>query len=100
MATRNEYNGWFNYETWLVKLWMDNDEGAYRMWQGIAKEVNDEYPKRDNAVGQLSKRLQAEHEEAAPETTGLWADLMNAALAEVNWFEIAEHLIDEVREEE
>jgi len=24
------YNGWTNYQTWAVKLWMDNDEGAYR----------------------------------------------------------------------
>ena len=23
------YNGWTNYETWAVKLWMDNEEGSY-----------------------------------------------------------------------
>ena len=25
-----DYNGWTNYETWNVALWMDNDETEYQ----------------------------------------------------------------------
>ena len=27
------YNGWTNYETWNVVLWMENDEGLYNLIQ-------------------------------------------------------------------
>jgi hypothetical protein len=31
------YNGWENYETWNVALWINNDEGLYN----IAREAGD-----------------------------------------------------------
>ena len=32
-----EYNGWENYETWNVALWINNDEGLYN----LAREAGD-----------------------------------------------------------
>ena len=34
MNTNETYNGWKNYETWNVALWMGNDE----FWYGVARE--------------------------------------------------------------
>ena len=31
METDTTYNGWKNYETWNVILWLDNDEGLYNI---------------------------------------------------------------------
>ena len=33
-----KYNGWNNYETWLLKLNLDNDSGTYNMCQEWFKE--------------------------------------------------------------
>ncbi len=99
-----KYNGWTNYETWLVNLWMGNDSSEY--WAERAQEVYDSaeaeksFTRDERAVLNLAEAMKDEHEEASPEVTGLWADMINAALSAVNWYEIATHYIDEVENEE
>lgn len=112
MATQENtnYNGWTNYETWAVKLWMDNDQGSSTYWSEATTEAwaatahsqpNQFMNHRDNARLVLSERLESEHDSqsehpvfAAANGT-VYADLLNAALSEVNWREIADALLDD-----
>ena len=96
MSENKGYNGWSNYETWNVALWMDNDEGSYLYWKEQAVDAlsqNDN--EKDDAASDLARLLKDEHEENTPTVTGCYADLLNAALSEVDWYEIAEHLIED-----
>jgi hypothetical protein len=98
------YNGWTNYETWAVKLWMDNEEPSYRYWREVTRDVLDEEPEkyRSHALI-LADRLKDEHAEALPEVqgfAGFAADLLNAAFGDVDWYEIAESLINDAKEED
>lgn len=97
------YNGWTNYETWAVNLWLENEEGSYRYWRAEAQRHKEEHgarrtgkPRWGNAKVDLADHLKDELSEQAPDLGAtLWSDLLSAALSEVNWYEIAEHLLEE-----
>jgi len=102
-ADEKGYNGWTNYETWAVALWLDNDEGSYRSWGDAAQECWDDaetkpYSSREQQARiALAERLKDELQEAMPELGAtLWADLLQASFGSVDWHEIAEHYLDDV----
>lgn len=94
-----EYNGWTNYETWLVNLWLDNDQGSQEHWTERAEElVKDD---ADEAEASLASELESQHDEQSEElvgNAGVFSDLLSAALSEVNWREIASHYVDTAKE--
>lgn len=109
MDTDGKYNGWTNYETWAVKLWLDNEEPIYRFWQKNADRAWADSGDDDNverglwtreqaAVYALAKILKEAHENDTPTAVNgtVYADLLQAALDSVNWDEIAASLIEDV----
>lgn len=101
----NTYNGWKNYETWAVKLWMDNCEGDQEFFSEMTKEVIENTEIRGEYLTleeyqliDLSDALKEYFVDNQPETLGVYADLLGAALSEVNWREIAEVLLNDAKE--
>jgi hypothetical protein len=98
MSKENTYNGWTNYETWLVNIWVDNDEKLYFMKKHIIN--NHDWT---NKACELSLLLQETFEKQADNTgleVGLMSDLLNGALSAVNWYELAEHYITDFKDDE
>jgi hypothetical protein len=106
------YNGWTNYETWAVALWLDNEEGPYAYWREQAEEHRRTAPDcrqvqqgiwkpTEAAKFNLADQLKLEVEDASPHAeASMYSDLLNAALSEVNWQEIAENMLDALPEPE
>lgn len=80
MSNETKCNGWTNYETWLVNLWL-GDSLCMDAEDGI--DVTADYI-RELVDGMAS----AACEEAA---NGLIAILLNGAIREVDFDEIASH---------
>jgi hypothetical protein len=63
-------------------------------WREQVRDSWERHHDKDATVYEISKQLKSEHEDNTPTVTGVYADLLNAALSEVNWYEIAEAMID------
>ncbi len=105
MTEDTTYQGWKNYETWAVKLWMDNEEPSQRYWEEVTDETlanppigNEFISAERKLVHELADQLKEEHEEAMPDTGDVFSDLLGAAMTEVDWYEIAESLITDAKE--
>ncbi len=94
------YNGWTNYETWCVKLWMDDDKADSAAWDSQA-EAWLEANLMDNSftsaerqrVYGLVEDLKNRYLDQMPKLNGCYRDLLRSSLQSVNWYEIAEHLL-------
>ena len=89
----SDYNGWTNYATWRVNLEIFDGFDPREWWQGSFDSAYD-----------LGKALQhhasdiLEHETGNAE--GLAYSYAMAFLSDVNWTEIARHIIENYAEEQ
>ncbi len=98
------YNGWKNYETWNVALWIDNDQGSYSTRCGMAQDAYDNaeaarsFTRLERAALDLAETLKDWFEDQNPlaSEASCFSDLLSAALGEVDWYEIAENFLEDV----
>jgi hypothetical protein len=90
-----QYNGWTNYETWAVALWLDNDERTYHEIRDLVEEHKD---KELFVLADVLRDYVLDLEDiyAVRSKTSLASDLLGAALEEVDWYEIAENYREDV----
>lgn len=106
MTDERGYQGWTNYETWCVNLWLSNDEPLYRDMIGFADEYLSADDDGTGDIGDsyrfgLAIREYVESLEPAAQVlsgASFVSDLLGSALADVDWSEIAESWLQDAKE--
>ena len=84
------YNGWTNYETWLVNLWLDEEDSKAELWDKVDMTQAD-------AVRELATVIEdsvIDRVDNLGIENGMVRDLIGSALSEVNWDEIARSMVE------
>jgi hypothetical protein len=105
------YNGWKNYPTWCVNLWLGNDEGLYNEATAKAEYAvtyTDDHPNVSAEIWTTEETRRFTladdlkgwvRDELAPDLgASFGADLLGYALDQVDWNEIADAWLETASE--
>ena len=108
-----KYNGWTNKPTWLVVVWLDNEQGGFDYKRNLyMRAVEQVFAKGEKyspawkvdiagGIGDIMSEDYAHGDEWSNNQlgNGLHSDLLSWALAHINWNEIGHSVLEEVLEE-
>ena len=89
------YNGWKNYPTWAVNLWLSNDERLYDLTRQLVIDGYDESDPQSRVW--IADALKGwVREDLTPDLSASFAaDLLGFALDQVDWLEIADAWLED-----
>ena len=118
-VTKEKYNGWTNYQTWNFKIWMENDQNDYRTILSKVekkiielKKVKETNPIRGQMPESWHKSIKyREASKILKDYAWEWVDnvvsskasfvndVLRYAINGINFYEIAQDIVDRVEEE-
>ncbi len=93
------YNGWSNYETWNLALWIDNDHSLYSMRSEEVERIVAANDDRDDAERKVAAWLESIVDDGLlgeMPANGFLADILTMALREVDYREIADTYVSDI----
>ncbi len=101
------YDGFANYQTWAVRWWLTNDHEISRQCQKLAHQATHVIQKAAGVIDGIADTAEAIRNLLADalrelvgelnpvaDQTSLFTDLMDTALGEVDWHEIADEFLN------
>jgi hypothetical protein len=85
----SEYNGWSNRETWVMNLWLTNDEYHYDALTHIMRAFETESEQAEELEHWVRSELESLEMQAS-----VWSDLLTTSLGRVSWYEIVSSNLD------
>ena len=98
--------GWSNYETWCVSQWLPTDDATWDAFRDSVRRLLAEHQREPGEYGpiacwqrrclkfQLVRDLRQVVEQLGyTDLPGIYCDLLDSALARVNWPEIVDHFL-------
>lgn len=103
------YQGYKNYQTWAVALWIGNEYNLYRHWQNRAEEIKavvedgdcDQVQAEIWTAEQGARFLLADEIEAdmkshpLADAATMYSDILNHTMSQVDWQEVADSILEE-----
>lgn len=86
------YNGWKNYETWCVNLWLTNNQHDYENVYAAAQDIDEDYDVWDLSKyikHMCSEALHWHNERNSLKDASMFTDLLQNAFDNVEWYDIA-----------
>lgn len=82
------YNGYSNFQTWCVMLWLDNDQATQEFVTELINESTDQ--------ANLADKLAVFVYEYDPllDQASMYADLLHSAIRQVDFYELAGFLLE------
>lgn len=100
MTDFNKCNGWTNYPTWCVSLWLGDDVNPLNFFDVddiVARLANGD---RSGLIYDFAEELRNMVDEVQEQTEsypgGMFVDLMRYALEQVDYYQIAENALDDM----
>lgn len=85
--TNQTCNGWANHATWLVNLWLGEYNYNHSELSGLSRYD------ATQALKEAVDNILTDYENA--KLSGLAADLINSALSDVDWYELADSYLED-----
>jgi hypothetical protein len=90
-----QHNGWTNFETWMIQLWIMNDESVSGWYEEVTQELISSGLRDSRLVLQLADIIEEDHRNRRFSESSVFADMILYSLGRVNWCEVSEIFVNE-----